>query len=121
MNLNVLTYLIYFPIIATITVYTGRVLHRNGQHYIDFLFPDHRELAIRVNNILLLGYYLVNIGDAVLVISFWNKVNSWREVVESLSGVLSILILLLAGLHFLNMTMLYLFHLKISKKNTNSI
>lgn len=102
MNYNILSYIIYLPIIAFIMLRVGWLFYKNGEVFIVSLIPDNIQLVKNINNLLLIGYYLVNLGYAVLTISDWNAVNSIVEMINSLTFIIGKIMLLLALLHFNN-------------------
>ena len=102
MNLNIITYSLYLPIISFITIKTGWSLYKNGKVYLQGLFKNDMLLVNRINKILLMGYYLVNLGYAVITISYWSTIKNEIELINSLTFTLGKLILLLAILHYNN-------------------
>ncbi|MBL4663087.1 MAG: hypothetical protein JKY22_05935 [Flavobacteriaceae bacterium] len=67
---------------------------------------DNNTTAKTINKLLLVGYYLVNIGWAVLAISLWDIVSSLPEVIETLARNIGQIMLFLALLHFNNIIVL---------------
>ena len=105
MNYNLLTYSIYLPIICFITFRVGWLFFKNGEVFLLKIFNEN-PIALTINKLLLIGYYLVNIGWAVLAISFWDIVSDAREVIETLTWNIGQIILFLALLHFNNIIVL---------------
>ena len=101
MNYNLFSYLIYLIVTVFITVWVGKAFHKNGIHYILSIFEDEK-VAHAINNLLLVGYYLVNIGYAILKISDWTNPSSFAEVVSSVSLNLANILLVLALLNYIN-------------------
>ena len=64
MNYTVLTYSIYLPITILLTVWVARTLFVNGKVFLVEIFRQDITLAESVNKLLLVGFYLVNIGYA---------------------------------------------------------
>ena len=109
MNLNIITYTIYLPIIVFITVRIGWLCHKNGEMFLYTLFED-KSLVKSINNLLLIGYYLTNIGYAIITISYWETIHNVVEVINSLTFTLGKIILILAVLHYNNIFWLQLTH-----------
>lgn len=109
MNLNIITYIIYLPIIVFITVKIGWLCYKNGELFLFTLFED-KPLVKSINNLLLIGYYLINIGYAIITISYWETVNNVAEIISSLTFSLGKIILILAVLHYNNIFWLQLTH-----------
>jgi len=103
MNLNLITYSIYLLITVFIIVKVGWICYQNGNIFVAYLVPNDKEFCLRVNNILLTGYYLINIGYVVLTLSEWTTINSMEQMVESVSKNTAIIVCILAGLHYFNL------------------
>jgi len=106
MNYTVLTYIIYLTISLTITVWVARTLFKNGHIFLVDCFHGNRDLADSVNHLLVVGFYLVNIGFITLYLKLGGTIVAAREVFEALSGKLGIVLLVLGFMHFFN---IYLF------------
>lgn len=110
--MNTLAYLIYLLLTYLITVRVGLIFYRNGRIFILSLLQNDVELTDFINRILLVGYYLLNLGYAALMISIWDTIHNWTELLVSITGMTARIILTLALIHFCNMTGIYI----ISKK-----
>ncbi|SHH26106.1 hypothetical protein [Winogradskyella jejuensis] len=113
MNYNLITYCIYLPIIIFIMVKIGWLFYKNGEVFLLNLFQNNSELVKSINNLLLIGYYLTNIGYAIITIAYWEYVDSAIEMLNSLSHTIGKIILLLALMHYNNI--FWLKHLNKSK------
>jgi len=106
MNLNILAYLIY----GCFTVYTiafiGKILHRNGRHYILMIFDDER-FGDFLNNCLLAGYYLLNIGWVFITINQWENIENTTHLVEIIGYKSGYILLILGFIHWMNIMALY--------------
>lgn len=111
MSFNLIAYLIYGVITYLITVRVGWIFYRNGIHFIRAELRDEA-ISQSVNRLLLTCYYLTNLGYITLQVWFWEDVSSVRMLVESLSQKVAYIVLLLGGLHFGNMTVIYLLRRK---------
>lgn len=105
MNLNVSAYCIYLLITVILTVWIGRVCHKNGIYFIIDCLKDE-SIAHSINNLLLVGYYLMNIGYAILTIKGWETILTIPQLLNVLTFKLAIIILTLAAVHYLNMIVL---------------
>jgi len=81
----------------------ARTLFRNGKLFLIDIFHGDKDLAQAVNNLLLVGFYLINIGYAVYTLRVISEVNTARLVIEVLSLKIGAIILILGCMHFLNM------------------
>lgn len=107
-----MAYLIYLLLTYLITVRVGLIFYRNGRIFILSLLQNDVQLTDFINRILLVGYYLLNLGYAALMISTWDTIHNWTELLVSITGMTGRIILTLALIHFCNMTGIYI----ISKK-----
>ena len=106
MNFVILTYSLYLLVTISITIWVARTLFRNGKVFLIDIFHGNKELADSVNNLLLVGFYLVNVGYTVYTLRVAGGITNLQEVIESLSLKVGFIILLLGGMHFFN---LYIF------------
>jgi hypothetical protein len=88
---------------VAITIWVAYTLFKNGKVFLIDIFHGNKDLADAVNNLLLVGFYLINIGYAVYTLRTENLVQENREMIEVLSLKLGAIILILGGMHFLNM------------------
>ncbi len=109
MNLNIITYCIYLPIIIFITIRIGWICYKNGELFLINLFED-KAIVKSINNLLLLGYYLTNIGYAIITMSYWETLNNVADILSSLTYTLGKIVLILATLHYNNIFWLQLTH-----------
>jgi len=117
MNLNILTYFIYLPIISLIMLIVGWLFYTHGEVFLLYLFEQDTKLVKSINNILLIGYYLLNIGYAITSLTHWETVNSTIQMIETISKHLGIIIIGLSILHYNNVICLrYIVKLKTLKQ-----
>ena len=107
-NVQYLTvvYAAYAVISVSLTVWLARVLFKNGAVFLDEVFADNRPMSEAVNRLLVVGFYLFNLGYACLLLKAQGSATV-IEAIEVLAWKLGMLLLSLAGMHFFN---LYLFH-----------
>jgi hypothetical protein len=106
-GLTVWTYAIYLAVSVALTVWVARTLHRSGRLFLVRAFHGDEHLADSVNHLLVVGFYLVNIGWVVLALKYGINVPNLAGVFETLSTKLGFVLLLLGVMHFLN---LYVFN-----------
>ncbi len=106
MNQIIITYFLYLAISICLTVWVAKALFKNGKVFLVDIFHGNTDLADSVNNLLLVGFYLINIGYAVYTLQISYNVLSAREMLEVLSYKIGLIILILGCMHFLN---LYIF------------
>jgi predicted MFS family arabinose efflux permease len=100
------TYLIYLTLSIGITVGVARTLHKNGRVFLVDAFHDNQQLANSVNHLLVVGFYLINIGYVTLRLRYGDKPSNLAESIEFLSSKVGLVLLVLGIMHFLN---LYIF------------
>ena len=101
MTYNTLSYIIYAPIAIYITVVVGYQCYKNGLVYVLSVFKD-KKVSESINKILLVGYYLTNIGYAIMIIKRWEKIENIIKMINVLSENLASIVMILALLHYLN-------------------
>ena len=106
MNYIIITYSLYLVITIALTIWVARTLFKNGKVFLVDIFHGNKELADSVNNLLLVGFYLINIGYAVYTLQVTGSIVNTQEVIEKLSLKIGLIILILGAMHFFN---LYLF------------
>ena len=103
LNMNILAYIIYLLFTYLITVKVGKVLFKNGRIFILSILKDDEELTDFINKILLVGYYLMNLGYATIMLRFWKTIYNTTELVASVSTMTGRIVLSLAVMHYINM------------------
>lgn len=102
-NIIVLTYLTYLLISITLTIWVARTLYRRGAIFLVDAFHGNQELADSVNHLLVVGFYLINIGFVSLALKTYEVINTSRSAIELLSDKMGMVLLILGGMHFFNL------------------
>jgi hypothetical protein len=105
----IVTYLVYIGVSLAITIWVGRTLHRNGRVFLVENFQGQERLADSINHLLLVGFYLVNIGFVSLALRYGIKPVDAVGAIEFLSTKIGLVIVILGIMHFFNMNMLVKF------------
>jgi hypothetical protein len=100
-----------------IIVYVGRYFYSNGRIFIISLFNGNVALADQVNKLLLIAYYLFNIGYSFLKLRQWQRINTIEILFSSLASNIGVLTFILALTHYFNMLIIY----RLSKSKSISI
>jgi hypothetical protein len=103
MNETVLTYGLYLALAITLTIWVARTLHKSGRIFLVECFHGNEELADSVNHLLVVGFYLINIGFVSLYLKTTEDVLGARGVFEALSGKMGVVLLVLGAMHFFNL------------------
>ena len=101
-----ITYPLYLVISIAITVWVARSLSRNGRVFLVDSFGGHEQLADSINHLLVVGFYLINLGYVSLMLKIGSPVESPQASIEALSIKIGLVLLVLGAMHFFN---LYLF------------
>ena len=99
-------YVVYSVVSIALTVWLARTLFKNGAVFLRDVFKDTPDLANAVNRLLVVGFYLLNLGYASLLLRS-DPAPTTTAAIEILSSKLGWLLLSLGAMHFFNM---YLFH-----------
>jgi hypothetical protein len=99
----VVSYIVYLVISVTLTIWVARTLHKNGAIFLVDAFHGNRELAASVNHLLVVGFYLINIGFVALALKTSDNILSARYAIEMVSDKLGVIMLILGAMHFFNL------------------
>lgn len=102
-TLLIWSYLGYAVVAIPLVVWLARTLFAHGATFPADVFDDRDELAEAVNRLLVIGFYLLNLGYALLLLTSNAGVASGLEAVELLITKLGVLLVSLGAIHFLNM------------------
>jgi len=99
--------ILYLAITGTVTIRVGHNLYKNGIHYLQLLFEEH--MALSLNKLLLLGYYLLNLGLIVFTAATWPTLQTLENLIAALSFRTGLIILLLGAIHCGNLVWLAIY------------
>ena len=103
MNVIVASYVIYVAISVALTVWVAHTLHKNGRIFLVDVFHGNEPLADSVNHLLVVGFYLINLGYVSLALKLGYDVRDAREGIEALSWKVGMVLVVLGGMHFFNL------------------
>lgn len=98
----VASYLAYLAISIVVTIWVARTLQRSGRVFLVDSFHGNAELADSVNHLLVVGFYLVNVGYVTLALRFGAKPHDLAQLIEYLSTKVGLVLLILGVMHFFN-------------------
>ncbi|MFG2108264.1 hypothetical protein [Micromonospora chersina] len=101
MDAKVWMYLAYLTVSIGLTVWVARALSRNGLVFLEDVFADKR-LADAVNSLLVVGFYLLNLGYVTVAMKEADPVGDASQALEQLSMKVGLVLLVLGALHFFN-------------------
>ena len=97
------SYFFYVVISVALTVWVARTLSKNGILFLIDAFLGNERLANSVNHLLVVGFYLINIGYVTLALKYGDKPASLQQAIEFLSTKVGLVLLVLGAMHFLNL------------------
>src|SRR6266516_1306682 len=100
---TVWTYLAYLGISVALTIWVARTLHKNGRIFLVDSFVGNEALADSVNHLLVVGFYLVNIGFVTLALKYGDKAVDAQSALEILSSKVGLVLVALGVMHFFNL------------------
>ncbi|HKS07910.1 MAG TPA: hypothetical protein VJS13_00055 [Pyrinomonadaceae bacterium] len=103
MNIVVSTYLVYLAISIALTIWVAHTLHKNGRIFLVDVFHGNEALADSVNHLLVVGFYLINMGYVSMALKLGYEINSAQEGIEALSVKIGMVLIVLGGMHFFNL------------------
>jgi hypothetical protein len=99
---KVVMYLVYLALSIALTVWVGRTLSRNGKVFLEDAFDDDR-LAGSVNHLLVVGFYLLNLGYVSVAMKTTGVIDNAAGGMEELSLKVGLVLLVLGLVHFFNL------------------
>ena len=103
MTTAVWTYLAYLTISIALTIWVARTLHKNGRIFLVDSFHGNEGLADSVNHLLVVGFYLVNVGCVALALKHGGTPENAQSALEILSTKVGWVLLILGFMHFFNL------------------
>lgn len=98
-------YGLYALVAVGLVVWLARTLQRNGEVFLENVFDDDR-MARAVNQLLVVGFYLLNLGYALLLY----RVDSAAELTAAFNSLverIGLLLLSLGVIHLVNMAVFW--------------
>ncbi|MCA9956023.1 MAG: hypothetical protein KC434_14945 [Anaerolineales bacterium] len=102
MNIVMITYIVYILLSLVITVWVAQTLFRNGRIFVIDAFGGNETMADAVNHLLLVGFYLINIGFGSMYLSYGAKPITTVDAMEYISIKIGVVLLVLGAMHFFN-------------------
>jgi hypothetical protein len=105
-DLNFIAYLIYLPVIIILTWYVAHTLFKSSKVFMLDIFHGKTDIAYSTNALFETGFYLLNLGFALLIMKITGEIESDRSLLEILSAKVGGFAIYLGIMLFFN---LYLF------------
>ena len=103
----VVSYVVYLVLSLAATIWVASTLHKNGLVFLVQTFHGNAELAKSVNHLLVVGFYLINLGYMALALQTNAPADTARQAIELVSGKIGMILIVLGLMHFFN---LYVFN-----------
>jgi len=103
MNHIVFTYLLYLAASVALTIWVARTLHQNGRVFLVDVFHGNESLADSVNHLMVVGFYLINLGYVSLALKLGYDVADLQGAIEALSWKVGTVLVVLGAMHFFNL------------------
>lgn len=108
-----LSYAIYFIASLGMTIWVARTLSSNGEIFLIDCFGHDEKLARSTNHLLVVGFYLVNIGFILLTLQFGDEPATNVEAIRFVATKVGLVVFVLGGMHFFNMNAIAKFGRKV--------
>jgi len=96
-------YISYLVICLSVTIWVAHTLHKNGRVFLVDAFHGNTELADSVNHLLVVGFYLINVGYVAMALRATETLNTLRASIELVSDKVGLVLLVLGFMHFFNL------------------
>lgn len=103
----VASYIVYLAISLAVTVWVAHTLFKNGRVFLVDTFHGNAELADSVNHLLVVGFYLINLGYVSLALKTSEILTTSRGAMEMVSQKIGWVLVILGAMHFFN---IFVFH-----------
>ena len=103
----VISYIVYLAVSVSTTIWAAQTLQKNGRTFLVEAFHGDGNLADSVNRLLVVGFYLINIGYVTRALRTSAEVVTARQAIELVSDKIGLVLVVLGAMHFFN---LYVFN-----------
>ncbi len=101
---NQLSYVIYLVVSIGLTAWVARALSSSGEVFLVRCFGQDEALARSTNRLLVIGFYLVNLGFICFRLDGWQ--HEPLDVLPAVGSRIGVSLLILGAMHFFNMMMM---------------
>lgn len=97
------SYGIYLTLSIAMTIWVAHTLSTNGRVFLVDAFRGREDIADSVNHMLVVGFYLINLGYVTLALRVGRNPVDWVTAIEFLSTKIGLVLLVLGAMHFFNL------------------
>lgn len=114
-----IAYAIYLPIALLLTFFVAKSLFKNAKTFMIDIFHGKTEIALATNKLFEIGFYLINLGFALLILRIhdYGHFNSYQVLIERLSYKIGGFSIYLGIMLFFNLYLLFRGRRKSHQKN----
>ena len=102
MDWTATSYLTYLAITVPLTIWVASTLSSNGRVFLEDVFDDNAALADAINKLLVVGFYLLNVGFVLLYLRTGEVVVDLPSLMEVVSLKVGVVMVVLGLIHFTN-------------------
>ena len=106
---------LYLVISIALTVWVARTLSKNGIVFLIECFGHDEVLARSTNHLLVVGFYLVNLGWILLTLRYGAEPQSVAGAIKFLASKIGLVVVVLGAMHFFNMNAIAKFGRKVGQ------
>ena len=96
-------YAIYLPIALFLTYYVSKTLFKNSKTFMLDIFKGREEIATATNKLFETGFYLLNLGFALMILKMTIYKDDYQSLIEALSYKIGGFAIYLGIMLFLNL------------------
>ncbi len=96
-------YAIYLPIALFLTYYVSKTLFKNSKIFMLDIFKGREEIATATNKLFETGFYLLNLGFALMILEMTIYKDDYQSLIEALSYKIGGFTIYLGIMLFLNL------------------
>lgn len=97
------TFAIYLVASIGFTIWVARTLQKNGRRFLLDTFQGDDSLTDSVNHLLVVGFYLINLGFVFHAWRFGTRPENISEIIDFLTGKIGLVLVILGVMHFFNL------------------
>lgn len=101
-----ISYLVYLLASIGMTIWVANTLSTNGKVFLIRCFGQDEALANSTNHLLVVGFYLINVGFIAVRLQNWDASLSATDIIPYAGSKIGLSVLILGAMHFFNMMMI---------------
>lgn len=109
-KLVIIAYAIYLPVALGLTFYVAKTLFKNAKVFMLDIFKGKEDIAFATNRLFEIGFYLMNVGFALMIlkirVSQYYPFETYQKLIETLSYKVGGFSIYLGVMLFLNLLLL---------------